>query len=236
MAIYKCWLLLLVSFALVWGCEGAAPVTHAYFTKKLFEQYPKYSYEEQQAFMLGTLFPDIRHMVESAREETHYENMTLEDVLNESSPFMAGMKFHSYVDEQREAFVMEQKMYQKMAHLADDHLWTYLKFVEDEILHDSYNWDDICLALQTTMPEELQMSFTEAQITKWHKMLTLVFVNPPSRMLNMFALCNQGFAGVSNTEIKAWNKTMSSTAESEVIQEYMKGLKALFEEKLQKQK
>ncbi len=232
MTIYKLLSLLLASIGLILGCEAAAPVTHAYFTKKLFEQYPKYSYEEQQAFMLGTLFPDIRHMVETAREETHYENVTLDEVLNESSPFIAGMKFHSYVDEQREAFVIEQKMYQKLAHLSDDHLWTYLKLVEDEMLHDSYHWDDICLTLQTMAPEELQMPFTYAQVNKWHKMLTLIFVNPPSRMLNMFALCNQSFAGVSKNEIKDWNKTLSTTAESEVVQEYMKGLKNLFDQKI----
>lgn len=230
MTLYK-WIFS-VSLLLAGIVDAAGPITHAYLTKKFFEKHSEYTYEEQQAFMLGTLFPDIRHLVETAREETHFENVTLEDVLNEPSPFAAGMKFHTYVDEQRETFVMEQKMYQKLSGLSKDHLWTYLKFAEDEIVHDSYSWDDVCLSLQMYMPEESQMSFTEAQVVKWHKMLTMVFVNKPSKILSTFALCNQGFAGVSSEEIKDWNKTLISTTQNEIVLEYMKGMLGMFEKKM----
>lgn len=222
--------LLLFIFA---SCQAAAPVTHAYLAKKFFKAFPHYSPEEKNAFMVGTLFPDIRHIAENAREETHYENVSLNDILNESDPFIAGMKYHCFVDEQRENFVVENKMYDKTAEFSKDNYFTYLKLAEDEMLFDKYNWNDACLALQTLYPQELDWDISNAVVVKWHKLLTLVFVNSPSNLLSTFAMCKQGMMGISADEIEAWNKTLPQTVRTDWMQNYMTGLINHFDTLLQ---
>ena len=81
--------------------HAAGPITHAFLAELFFKQFPKYDSEEQKAFRLGTLFPDVRYLGTIPREETHFPEMTLEEVLEETNPFLAGMKFHSYVRKER---------------------------------------------------------------------------------------------------------------------------------------
>ncbi len=222
--------ILLAFFLLaVFSCEAAAPITHAYLAKKFFKAYPDFSAEERNAFMVGTLFPDIRYISDNARENTHYEDVSLDDVIHEENPFIAGIKFHCYVDEQREQYVVENQIYAKTIPYSSDFYFTYLKLAEDELLFDKYNWYDVCLALQTIYPEELNWGIQEKIVVKWHKLLTLVFVNPPTSLLNTCALCNQGMLGVSAPEVKVWNRTLPQTCKSDWIHNYLNGLMSHFD-------
>ena len=86
--------------------NSALPVTHVYFTKMYFKYYPKYSAEEQKLFLIGTVFPDIRYMGDCDRGDTHWDTISLKEVLEETDPFIAGMKFHSLRGELDSFFVV----------------------------------------------------------------------------------------------------------------------------------
>lgn len=69
--------------------------------------------EGTEAFLVGTLFPDIRYITHFPREKTHFNVNSLKEVGETSSPFDAGMKFHAWVDRVREEFVISSGIYKK---------------------------------------------------------------------------------------------------------------------------
>ena len=83
-------------------------------------------------FIFGTSFPDIRYLKVVSRTETHFTNVSLQDILQEKNSFKAGMVFHSFVDERREAYVVENHFYKKIPNFKFSS--QSLKFAEDEIL------------------------------------------------------------------------------------------------------
>lgn len=80
----------------------ATSITHVVFAQKVFERF--FSDKDKLEFFIGTLFPDIRHLGVIARERTHFHNLTIEEIQRKSS-FMAGVMFHSLLDEVREAYI-----------------------------------------------------------------------------------------------------------------------------------
>lgn len=159
--------------------EAAAPVTHVYLTKRFFKAFPKYTKSEQNAFMVGTLFPDIRYLGEASRETTHFHGLSLHDVLSETDPFMAGVKFHSYVDEVREALLVEAKLYDKVREKVPLHTATFIKIAEDEILYQESYLSDVLVALITMYPQEREFNISDETLSKWHKVLTHYMVASP---------------------------------------------------------
>lgn len=60
--------------------EAAAPNTHVYFAQQWIDihQMPE---EDQNAFIIGTLFPDIRYLGTISRDKTHEKGVTPEKIL-----------------------------------------------------------------------------------------------------------------------------------------------------------
>ncbi len=86
----------------------AAPITHIVLTQKIFDKY--FRRLDHQLFFIGTLLPDIRYLGVIDRKETHYKNLSIKDLNGEKS-FLAGLKFHSILDEVREKFIIENDIY-----------------------------------------------------------------------------------------------------------------------------
>jgi hypothetical protein len=214
---------------------AAGPIEHAFLSKMLFEKHPKYTCEERHAFIVGTLFPDIRYLGEAARHETHYHEMSLEEVLREPSPFLAGVKFHSYVDIERENFIRSHGIYHKIQFLSPENTCTFLKFLEDEIIYHQSSWHECSLALQTIYPEEYNWGMEEKSLTMWHKMLTALFATSPNQMFSMLHLMGQGVLHISAQEVTEWNHLMKPTAYSDDFQDYMEKLISFFDKKLSEQ-
>ena len=90
---------------------GSNPIEHVYLANKFFENQKLFSKDEKKSFILGTLFPDIRYLNEISREKTHFKNIEILDVLNSKTPFEAGKKFHSFVDEKRDEFIIKNNIF-----------------------------------------------------------------------------------------------------------------------------
>ena len=215
-------------FLFLTSIEAAFPITHVYITRLYFKQFPKYNHEEQKAFYIGTLFPDIRYFGKCERNETHFDSVTLKEVLEETNPFIAGMKFHSYVDIVREELVVKENVYDRFK--KDPHFHTHLKAIEDEILSELGQYADISYMMGDILPDELNTGVSDAVIRKWHQALAFLFIASPSKALQVAALSGKGFIDISPEEIQEWSKTLKKESQEEEMQLWVKKLIAHFNE------
>lgn len=211
--------------------EAAFPVTHVYITRIFFKYYPKYTLEEQQAFIVGTLFPDIRHLADSDRSETHFDPMPLSEVLKEENPFIAGMKFHSYVDIERDKLVDELRIYEELKkYVPPSQNHTFLKLVEDEIVATEGSYGDVSVAMATIYPEEIRWGFKEKTLKKWHQAVSFLFMTSPSQALSLACLSGKGFMDLSYEDIQNWNKLLKPASKDEALVEWIHRMGEHFEE------
>lgn len=126
---------------------------------------------DQNAFIAGTSFPDIRYITDISRSATHrLEKHSLMTVLDTSSSFEAGRRFHVFVDREREKFMREHDAYR---FIKNGSLKTQLlKLVEDHILFDQYkNRLDTKAIFDKIYPEELNYGLSLSSIEAWHNIL-----------------------------------------------------------------
>lgn len=215
---------------------AAGPVCHAHLSERFLEHFPKYNQEERKAFLIGSLFPDIRYLSKINRDDTHFDPVSLQDVLEEPSAFMAGLKFHSYVDITREEYVVREKIYDQFADASIRNFCTFLKIVEDEVIFDRRtDWDDCVDMLTSIDPEELQWNINEATIRKWHDVLTLFFTVPSSTVITLLKASSQE-AGFVKEDLSCWSKYITLAAQNLKMQCYVSNLLDHFEEKFALQK
>ena len=206
---------------------AAGPITHAYLTDHLFVYFPKYSPEERKAFMVGTLFPDIQYLGESMREDTHWDQISLAEVLEEPSPFLAGVKFHSYVDWVREDFVRAKNMYDFLSdepNCSPPSLFLKLKLIEDEVIYPFGNWKEWRQCLIEIRKEELEWGIDSTLVRKWHNLLDTCFANPPSTILFLLSITKANCLHISSEKVLEWNKVLKPKASSRQIQEFILAL------------
>lgn len=153
----------------------AAPITHIILAEKVFDRY--FSGFSKEKFFVGTSFPDIRYLCGINRGETHFVNPSPEDIKN-ADDVKAGMIFHSFVDEKREAFMQANGVYQLIPRTIS--YIQALKFLEDEVLYDRISdWPLIASFMDTITPEESKYPIKQEDIARWHKVLKFYFLQKP---------------------------------------------------------
>jgi hypothetical protein len=146
----------------------AAPIAHIFLAMQLLCGLAKGLFNEQE-FIVGTSFPDIRYLKVVERAETHFERVTLNDVLQEKDSFKAGMLFHSFVDEQREQYVVDNNLYDG---IPDFRFKTQsLKFAEDELLKPYCDLIRYQAFFNTVLPAQTTYGIDEQHIRSWHTFL-----------------------------------------------------------------
>ena len=110
----------------------ATPIVHLILALNALAYLP--SGVNKDHFLAGNILPDFRYMAELGRLDTHEEEGTVcwNDVINEESSFLAGMKFHSLVDLAREDWLVRNSIYDKLEETASAH--TAHKFYEDSVV------------------------------------------------------------------------------------------------------
>jgi len=146
----------------------AAPITHIFLATLMLAGPLKDLFDEKE-FILGTSFPDIRYLKVVARTDTHFTNVSLQDILQEKNSFKAGMLFHSFVDEQREAWVIKNNFYQKIPNFKFSA--QALKFAEDEILKSQFDITKYQAYFDDILPIEKTYDINETHIRTWHTFL-----------------------------------------------------------------
>ena len=154
----------------------AAPVTHLFFADKFCDKH--WEIDRFQFFAWNCL-PDIRHVDETIeRAKYHTRDVRIHEVLEEKSDFWKGVKFHSFVDENRDYFYEKHWIYKPG--VSDWLLILSLKILEDDILysHISFRQDFIKFFLEYQFPVE---DIDDASIRKWKEIICDYFLSQPNK-------------------------------------------------------
>lgn len=152
----------------------AAPITHIVLAEKIFDKY--FSTKNKKEFYVGTSFPDIRYLGVIDREKTHFDRPNIGDILNSES-FLAGMKFHSLVDQVRESFMLGRNLYSLFP--KSQFCTQAIKVFEDGVLRGKIGgWDGVAHIFDDIDNNELEFGVEKADIARWHLLLRHYFSRP----------------------------------------------------------
>ncbi|MFA7193622.1 MAG: hypothetical protein WC087_01765 [Candidatus Paceibacterota bacterium] len=155
----------------------ANQITHIVLAEKMSDElFKKF---DKESFLVGTVFPDIRYLKIIDREKTHLKGLSIKDVLDEENSFIAGLKYHSLVDEAREKYMVEKGIY---SIVPDSKFITQaIKIYEDEILYSKVSdWNEVAKFLDKVLPEETQLVAQGEGVKMWHFLLQEYFKDSPT--------------------------------------------------------
>lgn len=212
---------------------AAAPITHAYLAEQYLERFPYSEPQDRCAFLIGNQFPDIRYLGGIPREATHFAHVTLEEIRNEPSPFIAGMKLHTYVDNQRMAYAAADHIYDYLVteglldvipNLTD--LITTLKLIEDQLLYTSIARDSWFETMAAVLDAERTFGLPEAQLTRWHQIITVALALPPTTYSPV--LLQKVLINFSTDQLEIMLSVVHTYSDDPRVQAYVSGLAAHF--------
>jgi len=187
------------------------------------DHFENYDESQKRAFMLGTLFPDIRYMANIPREKTHSRGVTIEELINTENPFIKGVKLLSFVDENRASFLRKHSIFNMLKNFPEDsHL--SLKLLEDEILYSMRKESAslyICEFLQHIEKEELSYNASIETIKKWHEHIREILSQKPSDLYDDLIISGRNHGKITNKSIKNAYKIMQSYSKDERFIEYV---------------
>lgn len=146
----------------------AAPIAHIFLAVQMLSGPLKGIFDEKE-FIIGTSFPDIRYLKVVERTETHVQHVTLQDIFKEKDSFKAGLLFHSFVDEQRETYMIRHNVYQKLPQFRFSS--QSLKFAEDELLKAHFDIAHYGNYFDDILDAETMYGIDVQHIRAWHTFL-----------------------------------------------------------------
>lgn len=176
----------------------ALPITHIVLTEKIIDKF--FKDKNKKDFFVGTSFPDIRYLGVIDRSKTHYSNLSINDLRSDES-FLAGLKFHSILDETREKFILENNIYSLCPE--SKYITQSLKFLEDEIFYDHIkDWSVYIEYFNQVLECEKFYKIKQEYIIKWHKILQKYFQYKPDYNSITNFIIGMGFTEKIADEIK----------------------------------
>jgi len=154
----------------------AAPIGHIYLALKMLSG-PLNGVDEQK-FLIGTSFPDIRYTIGLTRESTHANNVTWQRIIQESDPFRQGMLFHAFVDQEHEKFIREENINILLPNIP--YALGILKGLEDQILFEEMPNRTFLRYFDKILEQERAIVPDEQQIRNWHTALQNYFFYGPT--------------------------------------------------------
>jgi hypothetical protein len=154
----------------------AAPATHIIFADAFLRSAAQFSHAD---FIIGTSFPDIRHLGSISREASHLQPIDLTQIHAEQDPFMAGMRFHNYVDLMRSAYWQETGTLDQLPQ--SPHLQQALKLREDIVLYDHIaDWPQVARYFDSIPTTERGFDVPESDIQHWHNIVAQYIAERPT--------------------------------------------------------
>jgi hypothetical protein len=204
---------------------AAGPITHAYLAERFLDYFPLDNPGDIESFMLGTLFPDIRYIAKIDRAKTHYEGITLDAVINEPSPFIAGMKFHSWVDDRRSSLFRNNYVYDALPKKLDTKAKVALvKLIEDQIVFGMYNGRHCRRFLHNIIQEELEWGIAKSDVNKWHDTLLLYFKLSPANIVSLLSLYDVAVIWFTREDASYWSDLIEASSHQDPFQEHVTDL------------
>ncbi len=183
-----------------------APITHLVVAELAFDNF--LGYKNRREFYLGNCFPDIRYLGKIRREATHFSGITLGEIKAEDS-FLAGVKFHSWVDGLRMRFVSNysnfnywKEILSASGFLSSNLLPTELRNIDRclKLLEDAFfyqkkdNWEEVIGFLKSDLlEEELDFGLSREVIERWRNVLFNYFSQKPDKITRSKFLVALGF-------------------------------------------
>mgnify|MGYP001297491127 CR=1 FL=1 len=188
----------------------ANQITHIVLAKKMGEEF--LNKFDQSAFLVGTIFPDVRYLKVVDREKTHFNGLSLKDVLDEKNSFIAGMKYHSLVDEVREKYLVDRNIYSLIP--SSRFITQALKIYEDEVLYSNVSdWDQVIAFLGRELNEEIELVEQIDKVKAWYLILQKYFKKEPTDESRKDFILGVGFSEEIAAEINSLISTMRQTPE-----------------------
>jgi len=188
----------------------ANQITHIVLAKKMGEEF--LNKFDQSAFLVGTIFPDVRYLKVVDREKTHFNGLSLKDVLDEKNSFIAGMKYHSLVDEVREKYMVDKDIYSLIP--SSRFITQALKIYEDEVLYSNVSdWDQVIAFLGRELNEEIELVEQIDKVKAWYLILQKYFKKEPTDESRKDFILGVGFSEEIAAEINSLISTMRQTPE-----------------------
>lgn len=200
---------------------SAGPVMHI-LTAELFFLHcrPHYTQAQRDAFIRGTLFPDIRYVAGLSRGSTHKKKVTLVEVCAQTDPFTAGKLFHSYIDQLRENCAWREKMYQYVSYEKplNKHL---LKVIEDELVYKKIAKDSAISALQTFEWSDLQDGVRFYHTLIYQSNLTDYLRQSPLSLFKSRTRTKRGYLSMSLERTAEWAELLEKYAQDDRVRAYV---------------
>lgn len=139
----------------------------------------RFTGEALRDFYLGNLFPDIRYLNVISREQCHYEGIVAHEIPLDS-PFMAGVYYHSLVDESYSRFRETSGIYSdypggRLASVA-------LRVAEDRYFYSKLEQiPELSQWLNYIPREAVEITKSPQAIQTWHRILQRYLKNPPGK-------------------------------------------------------
>lgn len=190
---------------------------------------PEYLPEERKAFLLGTVFPDIRYLGVIKREKTHFRQVTLDKIMQVDTPFERGLLLHSFVDEFRAQWIRQHQVEKLLEKVPLAVRGVFLKLLEDEMIYPQYNWGEFRGYLITILPEEKAFSVDMQSLIEWHMGLTVYFSMLPSVFLARLSLLDDAIFMLDARNVKSFSVLLPKYAQESVMQGYSQALLNAFE-------
>jgi hypothetical protein len=217
----------ILTFALCLMCSyanAAAPGTHVYSAQLWMEMHGPLEQKDREAFVAGTLFPDIRYTGTISRDDTHESDVTAKKIRNTSNPFTAGKRLHAFVDVKRENFVERKKIYSHLSDIPKKTRVLFLKILEDEILWDQTDCEFSKQAMQEVYPEEIKAGVEHSVVQEWHQTMINYFNQRPSVFLMNLAAENKGFLKADAKTVEEWSRILPEYAADPFFIDYVESM------------
>lgn len=172
------------------------------------------------SYWVGTVFPDIYRLETSHRHPTHPKSVSLATIVGQND-FRTGMRVHAWIDETREHYIREHRVYERLP-------WHplipfALELFEDEILYDAYDdWGIMRRALAKIHPDEIAIVHEQLHLRGWHTMLENYFRHLPSDASRALLLDTLGISKeVAHETNRIVGTLRSNAAAKEIINGYI---------------
>ncbi|HYC79681.1 MAG TPA: hypothetical protein VEC17_01495 [Candidatus Binatia bacterium] len=166
----------------------ASQITHLVLADKVYEKL--FFRFDKQLFYCGNIFPDIRYLKVIGREQTHFQKVTLKEILSETDPFVAGMKLHSLVDEVLEKFMQAKKVYELCP--PSDYVTQTYKLYQDEMYYGKItDWKNISTFLGNF--REAKFNIPSEHVNFWYDVMTRYASNSPTDESREAVITSIGF-------------------------------------------
>jgi hypothetical protein len=183
----------------------ANQITHIVLAEKLSDRL--FSIFDREAFLIGTVFPDIRYLKVIERDKTHFKGLSFQDILDEKNSFIAGMKYHSLVDEVREKYMIENGVYTFIP--PSKYITQALKIFEDEVLYQNVlDWVQVISFLDKILADETSLVEDVGKIKMWQSLMQEYFKQTPTDTSRQNFILGLGFSLEIVNEINELIKEM----------------------------